>query len=78
MMIPSFFPSVVPIRPRTSSGTLRATLCTALAEEWDQMTGALERNIACVAVRSDVCDKSINIPIRFISSISLNPMVLDN
>lgn len=78
MIIPSFCPFPVPIRLSTSSGTLRATSWTALTEEWDQMTGAFECNIACVAVRSEVCDRSTNIPIRFISSISLNPIVLDN
>lgn len=78
MIIPSFCPFPVPIKPSTSLGTLRATLWTALAEEWDQMTGAFECNIACVAVRSEVCDRSTNIPIRFISSTSLNPIVLAN
>ena len=76
MIIPSLCPFPVPIMLRTSSGTFRATSWTALAEEWDQMTGALECNIACVAVISDVCDRSTNIPMRFISSISLNPILL--
>lgn len=41
------------------------------------MTGALEYRIAWVAVRSEVCERSTSIPIRFISSMSLNPIALD-
>lgn len=42
-------------------------LQTEKAEEWLKMTGALETLRAALAVASEVCDRSIIIPRRFIS-----------
>lgn len=78
MTTASFCPSPVPINFRMSSGTLRGTSYTALAEEWDQITGALEYFRACAAVASDVCDRSTRTPSRFISSINDRPSSLDH
>lgn len=45
---------------RTSSGTLRGWLCTARAEECDQMTGAFDCWSACFAVASYRAIRSLN------------------
>lgn len=77
MTTPSFWPSPVPISLSTSSGTFRGTSCTARAEEWDHITGALECRRACVAVASEVCERSTSTPKRFISSIRVFPRALE-
>lgn len=62
-----------PTSLRTSSGTFLGTSCTARADEWDQMTGALEYLNACFAVSSEVWLRSTSMPRRFISSMSAYP-----
>lgn len=69
----SFWPSPVPTRRRISSGTLRGTSWIALADEWDQITGALVCMRAWRAVSSDVWERSTKTPMRFISSIRERP-----
>lgn len=54
-------------RRSTESGTLRVTLQSARADECEKSTGARDTASASRIVRSDTCDKSTNIPRRFIS-----------
>ena len=59
-----------------SLGTFRGTSWTALADEWDQITGAFDSWSACLAVASDVWDRSTSTPRRFISAIKDLPREL--
>jgi hypothetical protein len=52
----------IPIRLRISSGTLRERLCTARADECDQITGARVTLRVCRAVSSEVWERSTSIP----------------
>ena len=72
----SVLPTPSPTSARTSSGTFLATSNIALAEEWDQMTGARLSFSACRAVASDVWERSISMPSRFISRTSNRPKSL--
>lgn len=51
----------------TLSGTFLVTLQSARAEEWENSTGARDTVNASRIVRSDTCDRSTNMPKRFIS-----------
>ena len=54
-------------RLRTSSGTFLVMLQSALADEWEKMTGARLTSKAWCMVDVEVCDKSTMTPSRFIS-----------
>ena len=54
-----------------SSGTLRVLLHKVKADEWEKMTGALETASESRIVARETCDKSINIPRRFISATTV-------
>jgi hypothetical protein len=69
-------PSPTPINFRMSLGTFRGTSWTDLADEWDQITGAFDTWSACLAVASDVWDRSTSTPRRFISAIKDLPIEL--
>lgn len=66
----------MPINVKMSLGTFRGTSWTALADEWDQITGAFDSWSACLAVASDVWDRSTSTPRRFISAIKDLPIEL--
>lgn len=51
-----------------SSGTFSTLSHTALAAEWEKITGALDTFRACRTKASDAWDKSTIMPRRFISS----------
>lgn len=63
-------------KEHASSGTFRLTLCTARAEECDQMTGDWENAMAWSAVASDVWERSTSTPSRLSSYTSSRPSFL--
>ena len=57
----------------TSSGTLRGTSHSALAEEWLKTTGRVDTRNACRMVSAETCDRSTSTPMRFISRTTCSP-----
>ena len=57
----------------TSSGTLRGTSQTPLAEECEKITGARDTRIASAMVSGEVCERSTSMPRRFISFTTCSP-----
>ena len=55
----------------TESGTFLDELHNENADEWEKMTGAFETARASFIVFTDTCDKSIIMPSRFISIITV-------
>ena len=56
-----------------SSSMLRLTLANLRMPEWDAMTGAFDRPIACIIDPFDGCETSTMIPHLFISWITCRP-----
>ena len=57
----------------TSSGTLRGWSQTALAELWLKIAGAVATARASRITSADTCERSTNMPIRFISRTTSRP-----